>query len=105
MIIFSAAAGVRGVGAASVEITGLQRHVVPEDTGEAREKEEPCHGGWHPVTVTEILKPQSWEAKTSRTAKGTKDVCYTSTSSYLFSVQFLKALAEDQKILKIVIRS
>ena len=41
MIIFSAAAGVRGVGAAGVEVTGLQRHVVPEDTGEAAEEEEP----------------------------------------------------------------
>ena len=62
MIIFSVAAGVRGVGAAGVEVTGLQRHVVPEDTGEAGEEEEPRHGGWHPVTVTEILKPQSREA-------------------------------------------
>ena len=41
VVIFGVAAGVRGVCAAGVEVTGLQRHVVPEDTGEAGEEEEP----------------------------------------------------------------
>ena len=41
VVIFSAAAGVWGVGAAGVEVTGLERHVVPEDTGEAGEEEQP----------------------------------------------------------------
>ena len=41
VVIFSAAAGVRGVGAAGVEVTGLERHVVPEDTREAGEEEQP----------------------------------------------------------------
>ena len=51
VIILRAAAGVRGVGAAGVEVAGLQRHVVPEaEAGEAREEDEPRHGGWHPDT-------------------------------------------------------
>ena len=41
VVIFSAAAGVWGVGAAGVEVTGLERHVVPEDTREAGEEEQP----------------------------------------------------------------
>ena len=37
VIILRAAAGVRGVGAAGVEVAGLQRHVVPEaEAGEAQ---------------------------------------------------------------------
>ena len=60
VVIFGVAAGVRGVCAAGVELTGLQRHVVPEDGAEAGEEEEPGHGGGHPVT--EILEPESGEA-------------------------------------------
>lgn len=51
----------RGVCAAGVEVTGLQRHVVPEHGAEAGEEEEPGHGG-HPVTLTELLEPESGAA-------------------------------------------
>ena len=66
VVIFRVAAGVRGVCAAGVEVTGLQRHVVTEDGAEAgeagEEEEEPGHGGDHPVTLTEKLEPEPGEA-------------------------------------------
>ena len=61
VVIFCVAAGVRSVCAAGVEVTGLQRHVVPEHGAEAGEEEEPGHGG-HPVTLTELLEPESGAA-------------------------------------------
>ena len=61
VIILCVAAGVGGVAAAGVEITGLQRHVVPEDEAEAGDEEDPGDGGWHPVTVTQTLRPEPGE--------------------------------------------